>query len=467
MSSGQEKHDILVVGGGLAGLVAASRAAELGAVVLLVEKGGLMGEGNTLTTTGAYYTAGISYGSTADELNNRVMTRGSALPELARAWADNCRRGLEWLESAGVQVDRTGGDTPRLEVKSTISTAPVYKTDVGPNIVKKLRAFFDAHQGVSASNTKVTKLLTHKGKVVGVEAVDGVGKRVKFPAGATVLATGGFQADKELLRKNVGRRADGCKLMGSATAMGDGLKMALAVRAKVVNLQYLYAHMVSARAFADDRFWPYPTLETLIEDGIIVDGTGRRFRDEGWGDVAVANAVARWDQVGEACLIFDERAWERSRMDTQSLVPANPWLIEKVGDLYKADTLAELAIKLGMNGKTLEATVEKFNTAAMRRRLGELPVPRINNPGALKPPYYGMKVVPGIISTMGGPLVNRRANVVDRHGKPITGLYAAGDVVGGLMGGPNGGYVGGISQATVTGLLAAENAYKYVKLSWP
>jgi fumarate reductase flavoprotein subunit len=68
---------------------------------------------------------------------------------------------------------------------------------------------------------------------------------------------------------------------------------------------------------------------------------------------------------------------------------------------------------------------------------------------------------------MGGPLVNRRANVVDRHDKSIPGLYAAGDVVGGLMGGPNGGYVGGISQATVTGLLAAENAYKYVKLSWP
>src|SRR5271163_2501469 len=229
MSAGLERHDILVVGGGLAGLVAASRAAELGAVVLLIEKGGVMGEGNTLTTTGAYYTAGISYGSTSDELNNRVMTRGTALPELARAWADNCRNGLEWLESAGVQVDRTGGDTPRLEVKSAISSAPVYKVDTGPNIVKKLRAFFDAHQGVSAPNTKAVKLLTHRGGVVGVEAVDNTGKRVKLTAGATVLATGGFQADRELLRKNVGRRADGCKLMGSATATGDGLKMAMAV----------------------------------------------------------------------------------------------------------------------------------------------------------------------------------------------------------------------------------------------
>jgi fumarate reductase flavoprotein subunit len=465
MSAGQGKHDILVVGGGLAGLVAASRAAELGAVVLLVEKGGFMGEGNTLTTSGAYYTAGIGYGSSPDELNNRVMTRGAAFPELARAWADNCRRGLEWLESAGVQVDRTGGDTPRLEVKSAVSAAPVYKVDVGPNIVKKLRAFFDSHQGVSASNTTVVKLMTHKGGVVGVEAVDSAGKRVKLSAGATVLATGGFQADRELLRKNVGRRADGCKLMGSATATGAGLKMALAVKAKVVNLQYLNAHMVSARAFTDDRFWPYPTLETLIEDGMVVDRTGKRFRDEGWGDLALANTVARWEEVGEACLIFDEQAWERSKMDTQSVVPANPWLMEKGGDIYKADSPAELAAKLGINGKALEAEVENFNTAAKRRKLGELPVQRINNPGPLKPPYYGMKVVPGIISTMGGPLINRRASVLDRHGKAIPGLYAAGDVVGGLMGGPNGGYVGGISQATVTGLLAAEYAYKYATLS--
>lgn len=463
MAVNAARYDVLVVGAGLAGLVAASRAAELGADVLLLDKAGPLGDGNTLMTSGAYVTAGIGYNSTPDELNNRVVTRAAASSELARAWAENCRRALEWLESAGVQIDRTGGEVVHLEPRSSISAAPVYRTDVGTSIVKKLRAFFDSHNGVSVSKTKVAKLLTDRGRVVGVEATDSADKRLRLWGAATILATGGFQANRELLKKYVGRHAGDCKLMGAATATGDGLKMALAVKAQVANLQYLYAHLVALKSLTDDRFWPYPTFETLVEDGIVVDRNGKRFRDEGWGDVAVANEIARWDNVTTACLVFDEKAWERSRGDVQTPVSPNPWLVEKGGGVCKAETLRELAKILGVRGDDLEATVEEFNRAATRRRLGEMAVPRINNPGILKPPFYGLKVVPGIISTMGGPLIDKRANVLDRRGKRIPGLYAAGDVVGGLMGGRNGGYTGGIAQAAVTGLLAAESAYRLAR----
>jgi succinate dehydrogenase/fumarate reductase flavoprotein subunit len=455
------KYDVLVVGGGLAGLVAASRAAELNAAVLLLDKGNFLGDGNTQTTTGAYYTAGVRVGSDPDELYTRALRGGAAYAELARAWADNCLRALEWLEKAGVDVDRRGGDVPRLESKSSISTAPVYMVDVGTSIIKKLRTFFEARQGVSMSRTRALKLLTNEGKVVGLEAADSSGKKVAIRSGATVLATGGFQANRELLRRYVGRHADSCKLMGSPSATGDGLRMALDVRAKTVNLQYIYGRLVSLKALTDDRFWPYPTMDTLIEDGVIVDRRGRRFRDEGWGDIPIANELATWDDVTKACLVFDEAAWERARGDPQSVVPPNPWLKEKDGLLFKAESLSELAAKLGIDAKNLEATVEQFNKAAVRRRLGELPVARFNNARPLNPPYYGVKLLPGIISTMGGPLVNRRANVLDRNEKPIPGLFAAGDLVGGLMGGRNGGYVGGISQAAVTGLLAGEWARKY------
>jgi len=455
------KFDVLVVGGGLAGLVAASRAAELNAAVILLDKGSFLGEGNTQTTTGAYYTAGIRVSSDPDELYTRALRGGAANPELARAWAENCLRALEWLEKVGVEVDRRGGDVPRLESKSSISTAPVYKVDVGTSIVKKLRTFFEARQGVSMSRTRGLKLLTSGGKVVGLEASDSSGNKVTIRSGATVLATGGFQANRELLRKYVGRHADACKLMGSSTATGDGLRMALDLRAKTVNLQYIYGRLVSLKALTDDRFWPYPTMDSLIEDGVVVDRKGRRFRDEGWGDIPLANELATWDDVTKACLIFDEAAWERSSADTESVVPPNPWLKEKDGLLFKAETLTELAPKLEIDAKNLEATVEQFNAASVRRRLGELPVPRFNNTRPLKPPFYGVKLLPGIISTMGGPLINRRANVLDRNEKPIPGLFAAGDLVGGLMGGRNGGYVGGISQAAVTGLLAGEGARKY------
>jgi fumarate reductase flavoprotein subunit len=461
------KYDVLVVGGGLAGLVAASRAAELNAAVLLLDKGSLLGDGNTQTTTGEYYTAGIRVTSDPGELYTRALRGGAAHPDLARVWAENCHRALEWLEHAGIEIDRRGGDVPRLEPKPSVSTGPVYKVDVGTSIIKKLRAFFEARQGVSMSKTRASKLLTGEGRVVGLEATDSSGNRVTIRSTATVLATGGFQANRELLRKHVGRHADACKLMGSSTATGDGLKMALDVKAKVVNLQYIYGRVVSLKALTDDRFWPYPTMDTLIEDGIVVDRKGRRFRDEGWGDVPLANELARWDDVTKACLIFDEEAWQRSSTDTQSVVPPNPWLREKDGLLFKAEGLSELGTKLGIDGKGLEATVEQFNAAAIRRRLGELPVPRFNNARPLKPPYYGVKLLPGIISTMGGPLINGRVNVLDRDEKPIRGLFAAGDLVGGLMGGRNGGYIGGISQAAVTGLLAGESARKYAMGSMP
>jgi len=465
--SAASKVDVLVVGGGLAGLVAASRAAELNAAVLLLDKGSFLGDGNTQTTSGAYYTAGIRVSSDPDELYTRALRGGAAYPELARVWADNCRRALEWLEHVGIDVDRRGGDVPRLESKSSISTAPVYRIDVGTSMIKKLRAFFEARQGVSMSKTRALKLVTSQGRVAGLEAADGSGNRVTLRSGATILATGGFQANRELLRKHVGRHADTCKLMGSSTATGDGLRMALEVRAKTVNLKYIYGRVVSLKALTDDRFWPYPTMDTLIEDGVVVDRKGRRFCDEGWGDIPLANKLATWDDVTKSFLIFDEAAWERSKSDTQSVVPPNPWLRDKEGMLYKAENLSELGSKLGIDAKNLEATVEQFNAAAVRRRLGELAVPRFNNVGPLKPPYYGVKLLPGIISTMGGPLINGRANVLDRSEKPIPGLFAAGDLVGGLMGGRNGGYVGGISQAAVTGLLAGEGARRYAMGSMP
>ncbi len=465
--SAAAKVDVLVVGGGLAGLVSASRAAELGATVLLLDKGSFLGDGNTQTTTGDYYTAGVHANSAPDELYTRAMRGGAAYPDLARVWADNCRRALEWLEGIGIEVDRRGDDVPRLESKSSISTAPVYKIDVGTNIVKKLRAFFEKHNGVSMSKTRAVKLLTSRGSVVGVEAADSSGSRIAKRSMATVLATGGFQANRELLRKYVGRHADACKLMGASSATGDGLKMAMEVKAKTVNLRYVFGHVVSLKALTDDRFWPYPTMDTLIEDGVVVDRKGRRFCDEGWGDIPLANKLATWDDVAGAFLIFDQTAWDRSRTDTQSVVPPNPWLEEKGGLLYKADNLSDLGRMLGVDAKKLEANVEQFNAAAARRRLGELEVPRFNNVSPLKPPYYGVKLLPGIISTMGGPLINGRANVIDRNGKPIRGLYAAGDLVGGLMGGRNGGYVGGISQAAVTGLLAGENAHRFAMASIP
>jgi succinate dehydrogenase/fumarate reductase flavoprotein subunit len=117
-----------------------------------------------------------------------------------------------------------------------------------------------------------------------------------------------------------------------------------------------------------------------------------------------------------------------------------------------------LAQILGINHGNLAATLAQYNRAVHSNHTSSLAVPRTGKPKALRAPFYGLRVVPGITFTMGGVLVNGRCEVLDAQEIPIRGLYAAGDTIGGLMGGYGGGYTGGLTQAVVTGILAGENA---------
>ncbi len=131
---------------------------------------------------------------------------------------------------------------------------------------------------------------------------------MELRAGAVILSTGGFSANRELLKQHIGPFADRCKLRGSKQDTGDGLRMALVAGAKAVNLKYFYGHLISRKALVDDRFWPYPRLDSFVDEGILIDRNGVRFVNEGRGDVAVANELARTDDVTGAVLIFDRQS---------------------------------------------------------------------------------------------------------------------------------------------------------------
>ena len=105
------------------------------------------------------------------------------------------------------------------------------------------------------------------GGVIGKQA----GEEIELRARATILSTGGFSANKELLKQYIGPHADECKLRGSKQYTGDGLHMALAIGAKAVNLKYFYGHLISRKALVDDRFWPYPRLDSFVDEGILID----------------------------------------------------------------------------------------------------------------------------------------------------------------------------------------------------
>jgi succinate dehydrogenase/fumarate reductase flavoprotein subunit len=460
--------DVLVVGAGLAGFTAAVRAAENGADVLLIDKSNAaLGDGNILMASGSLRAGGKNPRSDPAELYDFVMSEGVASPDLVKAWAETCRRAVDWLISSGVKVSETAPGRVWLDQSGEVSLAPVYKKDVGTRALTSLKKRFEQLGGHYLNGIEGEKLIVENGQIGGV-----TGKRasedIELRARAVVLTTGGFSANKELLKKYIGPHADECKLRGSKQCTGDGLRMALAIGGKAVNLKYFYGHLISRKALVDDRFWPYPRLDSFVDEGILIDRNGVRFVDEGRGDVAVANELARSDDVMGAVLIFDQESWDAARDDAFSnsvKTPApNPWLADNDGEIFSGGSIEVLADILGIDQGRLSATLKDYNRAIESNDASSLKIPRTGKPKPLRAPFYGLRVVPGITFTMGGVLVNGRAQVLSKEEKPILGLYAAGDAIGGLMGGYRGGYTGGLMQAVVTGILAGENTAHSLKL---
>jgi succinate dehydrogenase/fumarate reductase flavoprotein subunit len=457
--------DVLVVGAGLAGFAAAVRATESGANVVLIDKSAnQLGDGNVLMASGSLRAGGKSPKSNPSELYEFVMSEGIAYPELVTAWAATCGRAVDWLAGCGVGVDEKQPGRIWLDQESAISLAPVYKKDVGGRALAKLKQRFEQLGGRYMNGIEAVSLIREQERIDGV-AGKKQGETIELCSRATILSTGGFSANKEMVRQYIGPQADQCKLRGSKSCTGDGLRMALAVGAKAVNLKYFYGHLLSRKALIDDRFWPYPRLDSFVDEGILIDRKGNRFVDEGRGDVAVANELARTGDVTGAALIFDFATWDAAKDDPFSKsvkTPApNPWLIDNDGDIFHHETIEGLAQKIGVDTASLVKTVEQYNRALQSSNASTLAVPRTGQPKPLWPPYYGLKVVPGITFTMGGVLVNGCCAALNSNEKPIEGLYAAGDTIGGLMGGYRGGYTGGLMQAIVTGILAGENAARF------
>jgi succinate dehydrogenase/fumarate reductase flavoprotein subunit len=268
--------DVVVVGAGLAGFTAAVRASEQGADVVLIDKSaGELGDGNVLMASGSLRAGGKSPKSNPAELYELAMAEGVAYPQLARAWADTCGRAVDWLVSAGVKVTETMPGRIWLDQSGEVSLAPVYKKDVGSRALISLKKRLEQVGGRYMSGVEGFRLIIEDGCVRGV-----VGKKlneeIELRSRATILSTGGFSANKEMIKRYIGPHSDQCKLRGSKQDTGDGLRMALAVGAKAVNLKYFYGHLISRKALTDDRFWLYPRLDAFVDDGILVNRDDNR-----------------------------------------------------------------------------------------------------------------------------------------------------------------------------------------------
>ena len=458
----ETEFDVVVIGGGIAGMVAANRAAELGKRAAVLEKS--TEEQyicNSRITYGTFHINFTSPDAAEDELVRKVedVTEGHARKDIARAVAKEGRRLMQWLRGQGIELNDLGQyHTHVLSPVQRSGAGLKWNGYAGDVALKRLEANFRSRQGRMLRGTRVTGL---KPVANGIEIETAGGD--KFKARAVVIADGGFQANTEMVREHISPAPDRVLQRHGGTAMGDGYRMAKALGAATTSeMGNFYGHLHSREAMTDARLWPRPQADDLAAAGIVVDAQGQRVADEGYGGIYLSNAIARLPDPLGMTILFDQAIWD-GPPGRGHVQPPNPLVPETGGTLHQADTLAALAPMIGLAPATLESLVAAYNKALDEGSLQKLKPPRRADrykPWPIKTaPFYAMPICTAITNTMGGIVVDGGARVLDTSGKPIPGLYAAGATVGGLDGGPHSGYFGGLIKATI-GLIAAETLTK-------
>jgi fumarate reductase flavoprotein subunit len=456
------RSDLVVIGGGLAGLTAAVKAAELGLRVVVLEAGTADRYlCNSRLAMGFFNVAfsDIWQGKTVLRQAIVAVTSGAADPDLAESLSENIGPALRWLRSRGVRIivgNWRPGSHAMLAPPAAIGAGLRWPGRGPDQTLRRLESLLLAQGGRVVRGMRASELIMSRERCVGVTAESAQGSR-EFLASAVLIADGGFQNSTELLREFVTEYPDRLLMRNAGTARGDGLRMARSVGAKIIASNDFYGHVQSADAFRDQRLWPYPYLDSLISAGLLVDANAKRFADEGLGGVFIANAIARQDNAVGPFVIFDQSIWDSRAKDFP--LPANPLLATSSATVYRGETLEALAAAVGLPAATLVSTVAEYNAAVSANATHNLiPARSIHTHRAMPivwPPFFAVPAVAGITYTMGGIAIDRDGRVKRQAGGTIAGLFAAGATTGGHEGGPTVGYTGGLSKALAFGWCAA------------
>jgi fumarate reductase flavoprotein subunit len=462
--------DLICIGAGFAGLTAALRACEFGLTAIVLERQSEPKQyNNSRITTGVFHVASNDVRLPPDKLVEaiNIETQNYAKPDLVRAIADTAARVVDWLRGQGVTLEHETSMAYVAGRAHLVLTPPRamragldWPGKGGDRTLGVLEDRLVALGGAVRRGVEVTKVVMDNGRCIGVDTSAGA----RMTAKAVVIADGGFQANLNMLKNTVTPEPAKVKVRATPSGTGDGIRMARDIGARITEVGAFYGHVQAREAMQDDRLWPYPNIDVAATAAILVDGSGQRFVDEGRGAVFVTNAIAKLADPLSASVVLSRRIWDE--VATTGVSPPNPEMTKNGGVLIEAPDLASLARAIDVPADALAKTLADYNEAHKGGALGRLSPIRTERKAkahAIEAPYCAIKVCAGVTNTMGGIDIDADGRVLAENGKAIPGLYAAGSTTGGLEGGPNVGYVGGIVKAFVLGLRAGEAAARDTK----
>lgn len=446
----KDHYDVIIIGSGGTGLTSAIQAYELGLSPVILEKMDKIG-GNTTRAS-----SGMNAAETSVQLDHKIVDSFEDFynetylgggkqnnTELLKFFTEHGALAIDWLAQHGIELDDltiTGG------MKTMRTHRPSSLAPIGGYLVTELLKWIAKDKIPLFANIKVTDLLTENGQITGVKAE--TDQEVTIKADAVVLATGGFGAGKDLLAEY---RSDllSLRTTNQPGATGDGLKLAQKVGAKLVDMNQIQVHPTVQQ----DTPHAFLIGEAVRGEGaILVDNAGQRFVNELDTRKNVTKAIDDLGGTG-AYLIFDR--------DIRNRVKAIEFY-DHVGLVKTGQTLAELATEINVDPKDLEQTVADWDQAVKKQNdtvFGRTTGMERNISDA---PFYAIHIAPAVHYTMGGVAINHQTQVLNESGQVIKGLFAAGEVAGGLHGNNR---IGGnsIAETVVFGRQAGQQVFKYLQ----
>jgi len=484
--------EIIIIGYGLAGAVAAITAHDLGAGSILLEKQGADSHCSCSSISMGIF---LSPSDTRRATEYLIALNQTAQPgmlwtdtETVQAWVEYAAQNRNWLKKLGGKIKffARGGEFPQLPGADSMES---WKYQGNGRCLMQFMYEQVKSRRISVHyETPAQRLLTDEsGRVIGVSALDlRGGQAVHFKASrAVILCSGGFEENEEMKLQYL--RVHPAYFTGGTANTGDGIRMAQEAGADLWHMNCVSARLVAKFpdfpvAFFIDFSgggWSQRQMRATKEPAgagyIIVDRYGRRYLNETLKPHAAYYELTSFDSHRleyprvPSYYLCDRRRIEAGPIGQLTSGPSGPeqlyrWSRDNGAELDKGwivggDTIDALAGRIGLPSAALESTVRRWNQLCEAGKDADLGRNATELVPLDRPPFYAIALFPGGSNTQGGPKRNRRAQVVGPFGAPIPGLYAAGEcgsIFGMLY--PAGG--GNLAECIAFGRIAAENAAK-------